>query len=187
MYKLIDYDFKLPEELISHAPEKERETSRLLHIERQNNAINHKKFSDIIDLLKPSDVLVINNTKVIPARLNGFKETGGKVEVLIIDYIGGMEKLTKTSQFECECLIKSSKRPKDNSILTFGDELTATVLSFKDGIYLVAENINYNPVKINNEMEFEVWGDGCCHWTVWRFLYQGHGSGNGVPRRRSRC
>ncbi len=137
MYKLIDYDFKLPEELISHAPEKERETSRLLHIDRQNNSISHNKFSDIIDLLEPSDVLVINNTKVIPARLNGFKETGGKVEVLIIDYIGGMEKLSKTSQFECECLIKSSKRPKDNSTLTFGDELTATVLSFKDGIYLV--------------------------------------------------
>ena len=137
MYKLTDYDFTLPEELISHAPEKERETSRLLHINKKTGSINHNRFSDIIDLLNPSDVLVINNTKVIPARLNGFKETGGKVEVLIIDYVGGMEKLSKTSKFECECLIKSSKRPKDNSIITFDENLTATIISFKDGIYLV--------------------------------------------------
>lgn len=137
MYKLIDYDFDLPEELISHAPEKNREASRLLHINRQDNSLHHTRFSDIIDLLNPSDILVVNNTKVIPARLNGFKETGGKVEVLIIDYIGGMEKLSETSRFECECLIKSSKRPKDRSTLTFDEDLTAEVLCFKDGVYQV--------------------------------------------------
>ncbi len=137
MYKLTDYDYHLPESLISHSPEEKRDTSRLMHINRQKGSISHNHFSDLPDYLTSSDILVVNNTKVIPARLNGLKKTGGKVEVLIIDYTGGIDKLKKTGHFECECLIRASKRPKDGSIITFENDLSATVISFTDGIYRV--------------------------------------------------
>ncbi len=137
MYKLTDYDYHLPDDLISHSPEEKRDASRLMHVNRNTGVVSHKKFSDLPDFLNPSDVLVVNNTKVIPARLNGFKETGGKVEVLIIDYTGGIEALSKTGYFECECLIRASKRPKDGSLITFENGLSATVIGFTDGIYLV--------------------------------------------------
>ena len=137
MYNLTDYDYHLPEALISHSPEETRDASRLMHVNRKTGDINHKHFSDLPDFLNPSDILVLNNTKVIPARLNGFKDTGGKVEVLIIDYTGGIEALSKTGHFECECLIRASKRPKDGSGITFDNGLSATVIRFTDGIYQV--------------------------------------------------
>ena len=81
--ELFDYD--LPEELIAQTPLKKRDTSRLMVLDKETGDVEHKHFYDILDYLKPGDVLVRNNTKVIPARLYGLKEeTGGHVEVLLL-------------------------------------------------------------------------------------------------------
>ena len=85
--KVTDFDYELPEELIAQTPIKKRDESRLMVLNRKNQTIEHKVFKDIIDYLKPGDVLVRNNTKVIPARLYGKKETGANVEFLLLNNI----------------------------------------------------------------------------------------------------
>ncbi len=137
MYCLSDYAYDLPESRIAQHPVNGRSASRLLRLEKETNTLSHHRFSDILDLLKPGDLLVVNDTRVIPARLNGFKKTGGKVEVLIIDYIAGLTSLEKTGYFECDCLIRASKRPKTGEILQIGDELTAIVMSHQDAVSTV--------------------------------------------------
>jgi S-adenosylmethionine:tRNA ribosyltransferase-isomerase len=97
----------------------------------------HHRFYDICDLLCPSDVLVINNTAVIPARLLGQKETGGKAEVLILGYPDGDKDRIDTGEFICRCMIKTSKRPKDGATLFFDEGLKAKIVNFNDGIYRV--------------------------------------------------
>ena len=87
--KVIEFDYELPEELIAQTPIKKRDESRLMVLNRKEQTIEHKIFKDIIDYLKPGDVLVRNNTKVIPARLYGKKETGAKVEFLLLNNIEG--------------------------------------------------------------------------------------------------
>jgi S-adenosylmethionine:tRNA ribosyltransferase-isomerase len=106
-------------------------------MDRTTGKIAHHKFSDIYDLLSPSDVLVINNTEVIPARLLGQKETGGKAEVLILDYPGDKKSRVDNGEYVCRCLIKSSKRPKDGTTLIFDQQLKANVVNFKAGVYVV--------------------------------------------------
>ena len=85
--KVTEFDYELPEELIAQTPIKKRDESRLMVLNRKEQTIEHKIFKDIIDYLKPGDVLVRNNTKVIPARLFGKKETGAKVEFLLLNNI----------------------------------------------------------------------------------------------------
>ena len=85
--KVADFDYELPEELIAQTPIKKRDESRLMVLNKKNQTIEHKVFKDIIDYLKPGDVLVRNNTKVIPARLYGKKETGANVEFLLLNNI----------------------------------------------------------------------------------------------------
>lgn len=121
MYQLEDYNYDLPESLIAQKPVERRDQSRLLHLSRSNGAIAHKRFSDTADLLKSGDVLVVNNTRVIPGRLLGRKESGGKVEALILDYAQGMAERRFT------CLVKASKRPKTGSLLFFDEGLSARV------------------------------------------------------------
>ena len=87
--KVTEFDYELPEELIAQIPIKKRDESRLMILNRKEQTIEHKIFKDIIDYLKPGDVLVRNNTKVIPARLYGKKETGAKVEFLLLNNIEG--------------------------------------------------------------------------------------------------
>ena len=87
--KVTEFDYELPEELIAQTPIKKRDESRLMVLNRKEQTIEHKIFKDIIDYLKPGDVLVRNNTKVIPARLFGKKETGAKVEFLLLNNIEG--------------------------------------------------------------------------------------------------
>ena len=87
--KVTEFDYELPEELIAQTPIKKRDESRLMVLNRKEQTIEHKIFKDIIDYLKPGDVLVRNNTKVIPARLYGRKETGAKVEFLLLNNIEG--------------------------------------------------------------------------------------------------
>ena len=123
MYQLEDYDFPLPEHLIAQRPLLQRDTARLLHLNRETGRISHGAFGDVGALLKAGDVLVLNNTKVIPGRLLGHKPTGGKVEVLILDYAQG------AAEGEFTCLLKASKRPKPGSLLHFQNGFDARVLS----------------------------------------------------------
>lgn len=135
MYSLSDYDFHLPEDLIAHNPRLRRDESRLLCLDRKTGHVVHRVFNDITDYLHDGDVLVMNNTRVVPARLYGFKESGGQAEVLILDYPGGISRLAATGFFQSECLIKASKRPKNGSFICFDEGFSAEVLSFAEGIY----------------------------------------------------
>lgn len=87
--KVSDFNYNLPEELIAQVPIKNRDESRLMILDKENKTIEHKKFKDILEYLKPGDCLVRNNTKVIPARLYGKKDTGAMVEFLLLKAIEG--------------------------------------------------------------------------------------------------
>ena len=87
--KVSEFNYELPEELIAQTPLEKRDESRLMILNRKEQKIEHKQFKNIIEYLKPGDVLVRNNTKVIPARLYGQKETGAKVEFLLLNNIEG--------------------------------------------------------------------------------------------------
>lgn len=87
--KVSDFNYDLPEELIAQLPLEKRDESRLMVLDRKNQSVEHKTFKDIIDYLNPGDCLVINNTKVIPARIYGKKETGAHVEFLLLNNIEG--------------------------------------------------------------------------------------------------
>ncbi|WP_020588183.1 tRNA preQ1(34) S-adenosylmethionine ribosyltransferase-isomerase QueA [Desulfobacter curvatus] len=137
MYNLFDYAYNLPESLIAQTPCEHRSLSRLMHLERKHHGINHRRFLDIADLLRPGDLLVVNDTRVVPARLLGHKPTGGRVEVLIIDYAAGMKHLTETGRFQCDCLIRASRRPEPGTVLELGQGIKATVIEHRDRISVV--------------------------------------------------
>lgn len=125
MFSLSDYDYHLPEDRIAQKPAKQRDASRLLRLRRRDGRISHHVFRNLDQLFVPGDVLVVNNTEVIPARLIGRKETGGRVEVLILDV--DSETPSSSGERVCRCLINASKRPKKGSYLTFGKTLAARV------------------------------------------------------------
>lgn len=135
MYLLDDYDYRLPETLIAQEPAPERDRSRLLHLQRSSGKIFHRRFEDMGDLVGPGDLLVINDTAVIPARLFGKKETGGKVEVLILDYAGGMRRREKTGRLEIECLVRASRSPGIGSRILFERGVEATLTGVESGIF----------------------------------------------------
>ena len=113
MIKTSDYDYYLAEELIAQTPLVNRSESRLMILDRKNKTIEHKKFSDIVDYLDSNDVLVLNDTKVIPARLIGHKEdTNAVIEILLLKDLG--DNVWQT-------LAKPQRRVKIGSIITFGD------------------------------------------------------------------
>ncbi|MCL6612292.1 MAG: tRNA preQ1(34) S-adenosylmethionine ribosyltransferase-isomerase QueA [Peptococcaceae bacterium] len=113
--KVSDFDFDLPGHLIAQDPLPRRDESRLLVVRREGEEFEHRKFTDILDYLRPGDVLVVNNTRVIPARLMGEKEgTGGQVEVLL---------LKKIEEGLWETLVKPGRRARPGTVLTFGEGL----------------------------------------------------------------
>jgi S-adenosylmethionine:tRNA ribosyltransferase-isomerase len=113
--KVEDFNYNLPEELIAQHPLKERDTSRLLVLDKKSGEIEHKHFHDIMDYLKKGDVLVLNDTRVIPARLLGVKEdTLGKIEFLL---------LNRKKLDTYECLAKPGKRARKGTRFVFGDGL----------------------------------------------------------------
>jgi S-adenosylmethionine:tRNA ribosyltransferase-isomerase len=118
---VIDYDYDLPEELIAQDPLEDRSSSRLMVLDRQTGDVEHRHFTDILEYLHPGDCLVINNTKVIPARLFGVKEdTQAKIEVLL---------LKRKENDIWETLVKPGKKAKPGTKLVFGDGLlTAEVV-----------------------------------------------------------
>lgn len=123
--KLSEFDFNLPEELIAQRPLDKRDTSRLMVLNREKQTIEHKHFYDIIDYLQPGDILVRNNTKVIPARLFGIKEeTNGHVEVLLLKDLG---------DDTWECLVGNARIVKIDTVITFGEGLLkAKCIKIKD-------------------------------------------------------
>ena len=125
--KTSDFDYYLPEELIAQTPIKDRDKSRLLVMDRKTGELEHKNFYDIIDYLNPGDVLVLNNTKVMPARIIGHKvDTDAVIEVLMLKDLGNDI---------YECLSKPAKRVKVGSIIKFSDELSAECIFVgEDGI-----------------------------------------------------
>jgi len=135
MYSLNDYHYDLPPELIAQQPVKQRDHSRLLCLERQTGRLTHSVFSAVGDFLKAGDVLVVNNTAVIPGRLKGKKVTGGKVEVLIADFVGGQKSNGENGNFVCRCLVKASKPSMPGTWFHFADGLKAEVLDVGKGGY----------------------------------------------------
>lgn len=125
--KTDDFDYNLPEELIAQVPLKERTESRLMVLDRKNGNIEHKKFYDIIDYLEKGDILVINDTKVMPARLMGVKEeTNAHIEILMLKNI---------SNDTWECLVKPAKRVKEGTVIDFGGILKGKCTGvFDEGI-----------------------------------------------------
>ncbi|TDQ57933.1 S-adenosylmethionine:tRNA ribosyltransferase-isomerase [Mesocricetibacter intestinalis] len=111
--RVSDFYFDLPDELIARYPKPDRKSSRLLHLNGVNGEIAHRTFSDIIDLINPGDLLVFNNTRVIPARMFGHKLSGGKIEVLV-------ERLL--SETRCLAHIRASKAPKEGAELCLGED-----------------------------------------------------------------
>ena len=131
MLKTHDFYYDLPEELIAQTPLERRDASRLMTLDRKTGEVTHRHFYDLVDLLQPGDCLVMNNSRVLPARLLGHREpTGGAVEVLLLkDQGSGV----------WECLTKPGRKTHTGTELSFGGgELTATVVGEKeDGNKLV--------------------------------------------------
>ena len=120
-----DFNYDLPEELIAQVPIKQRDESRLMVLDRQNQTIEHKVFKDIIDYLEPGDCLVRNNTKVIPARIYGRKETGANVEFLLLNNIEGDI---------WECIVRPGNKLHVGVKVIFGDGvLKAEILDTMPG------------------------------------------------------
>ena len=111
--KVSDFDFYLPEELIAQHPLEKRDASKLMVLDKMTGSIEHKSFHDVIEYLNEGDTLVLNNTRVMPARLIGEKEeTGGKIEFLLLKRVEGDK---------WECLAKPGKKAKIGQSFTFGE------------------------------------------------------------------
>jgi len=120
--KTRDFFYDLPERLIAQYPAKQRTDSRLLHIDKKHSSFEDRQFTDFPDLLKPNDLLVFNNTRVIPARLFGHKPTGGKVEILI-------ERIS--SEFSALAHVRASKTPRIGSEIILDIAGAGEKISFK--------------------------------------------------------
>ena len=118
---LNDFDFELPPEQIAQVPAINRESSRLMVLDRSSSIATTDSFPGIIEYFRPGDVLVLNDTRVIPARLLGVKDSGGKIEVFLVRRLLGEEE-------QWACLTKSSKPPRIGSRLLLGGEIEGTVL-----------------------------------------------------------
>lgn len=123
--KKSDFYFDLPQELIAQTPLEKRDSSRLMCLDRRTGEVTHRVFTDLAELLRPGDCLVMNDSRVLPARLLGTRETGGAVEVLLLRDLG---------EGRWECLTRPGRKTKPGTQLSFGDgELTAEVESVADG------------------------------------------------------
>lgn len=118
-----DFDYDLPQELIAQHPMEPRDHSRLLVVDKKTGEIEHKHFYDLVNYLKPGDVLVFNDTRVIPARLHGTKDTGAHVEVFL---------LTRRDATDWEVLVCPGKKLQVGAKINFSDELSCEVIEHTD-------------------------------------------------------
>lgn len=116
---LSEFDYELPEKLIAQKPSEKRENSRMMVLNREKHVIEHKHFYDILNLLDDNYVLILNDTKVLPARLYGYKDTGAKIEVFL---------LKERENKKWEVLIKPSKRVRVGTIIKISEELSCEVV-----------------------------------------------------------
>ena len=124
--KVSDFSFELPNELIARYPNPERTASRLLVMDGNSGVIEHRHFQQIEDLVNPGDLLIFNDTRVIPARMFGKKETGGKVEVLV-------ERIIDDKSFLAH--VRSSKSPKPGAKLTLEGKVNAEMVARHDTLF----------------------------------------------------
>jgi len=133
---LSDFDYDLPEALIAKYPAKRRRDSRLLVLDCKENNIKDCQFKNFDQFLKPKDLLVFNNTKVIKARIYGFKETGGKIEILVERILNKYKVLAQ---------IRASKKPQIGSVIQLRDQHVAKIITRSNGMYELKFS---SPVKI---------------------------------------
>lgn len=133
---LSEYDYNLPEELIAQLPADKRDNSRMMVLNRKDRTISHKHFYDIVDLIDKNTLLVMNNTKVLPARLIGYKDTGAKIEVFLLKQAETQSLEENMQNPMCrvkqlclwDVLIKPSKRVKPDTIIKISDELSVKAI-----------------------------------------------------------
>lgn len=130
MYSLGDYDYELPPDRIAQQPAERRDHSRLLKLDRVTGMVSHGRFDCLSRFLSAGDVLVVNDTAVIKARLLGRKESGGRVEVFLLDFAGGRRSVD-SRRLTCECLVKSSKPSRTGTRFIFGEGLTGQVVAVR--------------------------------------------------------
>jgi S-adenosylmethionine:tRNA ribosyltransferase-isomerase len=123
-FLLSSYHYELPPELIAQSPAASRDASRLLVLDCRNETLVDRAFGDVVDYIEPGDLLVVNDTRVFPARLLGKKETGGQVELFLLEYPAG----APGGEVEGIGLVRSSKRVREGMRLFFGEGLSATVV-----------------------------------------------------------
>jgi len=128
--QLTDFDFSLPDELIAQVPAAQRDASRLLCLDRQSATIESKQFANILEYFRPGDVLVVNDTRVIPARLLGHKLTGGKVEIFLVRQYSAAAQAE-----EWLCLTKSSKPLRVGTVVNFTPDFSAEVMEEVESPY----------------------------------------------------
>jgi len=144
--KTSEFQYHLPEQLIAQKPCEIRSQSRLLHYSRLTKSVSHLHFSDIVDLIEPGDLLVFNNTRVIPARMYGYKETGGKVEVLV-------ERLTGSQT--CLAHVRASKTPKAGSIIVLASNeqsYSVTVNGREGDLFILSSNTQHTMADIMEDI-----------------------------------
>ncbi len=147
MFDIEDYNYDLRQELIAQVPAESRDHSRLLFVDRTSTSISDHHFFDLPGLLKPGDLLVVNNTRVIPARLFGRKESGGRIEILVLEHQGTDGPIIDVRW----CLLKSSKRPVKGSRLLFERDVQGIVETLgEEGLTRIAF---YGPLSIDTLLE----------------------------------
>lgn len=124
--QVADFHFELPEQLIAKAPKAERTASRLMQLEGNSGDINHRNFADIVELVEPGDLLIFNDTRVIPARMFGQKSTGGKVEILVERMLDEHSVLAH---------VRANKAPKPGNIIDFEGGSSATMIARHNDLF----------------------------------------------------
>ncbi|KAB1178980.1 tRNA preQ1(34) S-adenosylmethionine ribosyltransferase-isomerase QueA [Photobacterium damselae] len=140
-----DFDFDLPDELIARYPQPERTSSRLLQLDGNSGDIAHKTFKDVLDLVNPGDLMIFNNTRVIPARMFGRKASGGKLEVLV-------ERMLDENSILAH--VRASKSPKPGTELLLGenDEYSAEMVARHDALFEIRFNSDKTVLEILDEV-----------------------------------
>ena len=133
MYRLDDYDYDLPPELIAQVPADRRDQSRLLVLQKRDGTLAHHRFDDIGAYLNPGDILVVNDTRVVCGRLYGRKPTGGRVELLLLDYAECLQRRAEGAGLVGRCLLRAAKPTRPGTRLIFDEGLVAEVLAAGDG------------------------------------------------------
>lgn len=141
--RVADFSFDLPDELIARFPKAERTSSRLLSLDGSSSKIEHKVFSDILALVNKNDLLIFNNTKVIPARMFGEKASGGKIEVLVERVLGERRVLAH---------IRASKSPKPGCELVLEGKAKATMVARHDTLFELEFEHGQNVLDILNDV-----------------------------------